>query len=190
MMKVILVGYPGSQHIVPASKYLANKYLPGFDLHYLNWMGDKDGWSNFIGSYLAHFDDEFVIFALDDYLLTAPLNMQVYNYALEVLKNDSGIVAAKLFECTPEEHKEYPVTTQYTIWRRDKLVELMTLTESPWNFEMTGSDIFIKKGWKSLHLYPALKYNTSSSLSGRWEGTDWKGVNEEDLEYIKNNLIK
>ena len=32
-MKVIIIGYPGSQHIVPASKYLTGKYLPGFDFH-------------------------------------------------------------------------------------------------------------------------------------------------------------
>ena len=191
MLKVILVGYPGSQFLVPASKYLANKYLPGFDFHYLNWMGDKEQWSNFVASYLAHLDDEFIIFALDDYLLTESLNIQVYEYAVDRIKNDPEVTAVKLFECTPEEHDGYPVTTQYTIWRRDKLIDLMTKTKDPWHFEISGSNIFRTMGWKSIHLYPALKYNTSSALSGRWEGIKWDGVKQEDIDYIKNNnLIK
>ena len=189
MLKVILIGYPGSQHIVPASKYLANKYLPGFDLHYLNWIGNKEYWSSFVATYLAHLNDEFIIFALDDYLLAEPLNKQVYDYGMERLKNDSTVMAVKLFECTFEEHEGYPVTTQYTIWRREKLIELMNKTKDPWHFEVTGSNIFKTMGWKSVHLYPALKYNTSSSLSGRWEGIKWDGVNEDDLDYIKTNLI-
>ena len=189
MLKVILVGYPGSQFLVPASRYLAQKYLPGFDLHWLNYVGDKDGWSKFIGTYLTNFQDELVIFALDDYLLGGSLNQQVYDYALESFKYDSDVVAVKLFECTSEEHDDYPVTTQYTIWRREKLIELMTLTKDPWHFEITGSNIFEAKGWKSVHLYPALKYNTSSALSNRWSGVRWDGVSEEDREYIKNNNL-
>ena len=185
-MKVILIGYPGSQIIVPASRYLASKYLPGFDLHYLNYVGDKEGWSRFVGTYLTHFNDEFVIFALDDYLLAEPLNKQVYDYGMERLKNDSTVMAVKLFECTPEEHESYPVTTQYTIWRREKLIELMVRTRDPWHFEMTGSRIFSTMGWKSVHLYPALKYNTSSALSNRWSGIRWDGVKEEDLKIIQN----
>lgn len=188
-MKVILIGYPGSQHIVKASAYLTSKYLPGFDIFYLNWMGLKAGWSNFVANYLKNIEDEFVIFALDDYLLTEPINMQVYEYAMEQLKTVPGVVAAKLFECTPEEHADYPVTTQYTIWKRERLIELMNKTEDPWHFEITGSNIFREMGWKSIHLYPALKYNTSSALSGRWSGIRWDGVKEEDINFIKNNNL-
>ena len=42
-MKVCLVGYEGSKHIISSSSYLINKYLPKeFDVYFLNY-GKYDG---------------------------------------------------------------------------------------------------------------------------------------------------
>lgn len=185
-MKIILVGYPGSQHIVPASKYLTRKYLPDFHIRYLSWAGPKDGWSNFVGSYLAHLKDKLVILALDDYLLSSPLSPS-FDFAIQHFKRPE-VVCVKLCPNTYEEHQGYPVTTQYTIWRKDYLVKLLAQTANPWDFEMRGSAI-MKNDGKVSALFPCLEYNTSSALSSRWQGVDFKGVSQEDSEYINNNLL-
>lgn len=185
-MDLILVGHPGSQCIVPASKYLVEKYLP-FKAHWLNWVGDIKGWSNFVGSYLAQLDCEFVIFTLDDYLVSG-FNEEAYREALKKFE-DKKVMCVKLHKTDLEEHRGYPVTTQYTIWRREFLIDLLCITHDPWHFEITGSDVFMGMGLKSVFLeVPAITYNTSSCLSARWRGVDLKGVNPEDMETI-NKLI-
>src|SRR3990167_11287079 len=101
-MKVILVGYPGSQFIVPASKYLTNKYLRGFDIRYLNHVGPKENWSKFLAAYFRQLKDDFVIFALDDYLLSGHIDNKMYWQALNEFK-DSQVVSVKLCESTMQE---------------------------------------------------------------------------------------
>lgn len=191
-MKIILVGYPGSQHIVPASKYLLEKYLPGFDLHFLNYTGPKEGWSDFIKKYLEGLDDELIIFALDDYLVSDPINMADFDVAVSQF-NDEKFGCIKLCETTLQEHSEYPVTTQYTIWRRKALIEILNETKDPWHFEITGSSIWrAKMPWHAMCVsHPIIKYDVHSCLSSRWPGIKWSGIKQEDLRYIKNNqLIK
>lgn len=190
-MKIILVGYPGSQFIIPASRYLVEKYLPGFDLVFLNYEGEKEGWSNFIREYLKGIRDPYVILALDDYLISDHFNKDLYEASLQGFK-DKRIVCIKLCETTWEEHLDYPVTTQYTIWDRHFLISLLSQTKDPWHFEMTGSSIFKQTDRISVCTKePVIKYDVHSCLSSRWPGIKWDGVKQEDIDYIKNNnLIK
>lgn len=186
MDKIILVGHPGSQFLVPASKYLVNKYLKDFEPHYINWTGDISGWSKFVGSYIANLKDEKVILTLDDYLVNG-FHKQQYEDLKSFVKDD--VVCAKLHDTNATEHADYPVTTQYTIWNREFLLDLLDLTTHPWNFEIHGSEIFKKFKVKSVFGNPAILYNTSSALSNRWKGVDWKGVKPIDLEQILNNKL-
>lgn len=186
-MKVILVGYPESQRIVPASSYLVHKYMPGFDIRFLNYEGEKMGWSKFCADYLRTLDDEYVIFALDDYLLCQPMQMERYSEAVD--KFVENVVCVKLHRSTNQEHNEYPVTTQYTIWDRTFLISLLDQTTDPWNFEIKGSKILQASKMISVPAdIPALEYFTSSCLSRRWEGIRWNGVNEEDRLHIAQNF--
>lgn len=169
-MKVILVGYPGSQPLVPAAKYLTDKYLPGFEVRYLNFTGKKEHWSGFVADYLRSFNDQRVIFALDDYLLSKPIDMVRFKEALKMKP------CVKLCVCTPEEHAEYPVTTQYTIWNRLELITLLHKTTTPWDFEINGSKLF--KGTSVVH--SCLEYDTHSALSARWSGARLDHLNDED----------
>lgn len=189
-MKIILVGYPESQHIVPASQYLVNKYLPDFDVIYLNNEGDTKNWSKNLSVFFSQLEDEFVIFALDDYLLNSPMDMKVYNELFERINLNKDIACAKLCKNTSQEHEEYPVTTQYMIWRRTDLIWFLDQTTDPWGFEIHGSNIMRYSGKRSVYNDPpALDYPVHSCLSKRWEGVRTDGVNQEDLEYLKNNNL-
>ena len=88
----------------------------------------------------------------------------------------------KLSESTWEEHQGYPVTTKYTIWNRQELIDLLSQTTTPWDFEINGSKLFKGKS----NLATCIHYDNHSSLSGRWKGVNWNGVKEEDLKIIQN----
>lgn len=179
--KIILIGHPGSQKIVPASKYLVDKYLPGFNQYWLNYEGPIEGWSKYLASHLKMLDDKYIIFALDDYLLNGPMEFQV------PLPMPNDVVCAKLCKSTPEEHLEYPITTQYAIWDREFLIELLSRTGSPWDFEINGSKYFPYYAKKSL-LLNCMNYDPHSCLSPRWEGVKLDGLNEEDIKKVKELL--
>lgn len=194
-MKIILIGYPGSQKIVPASKYLTSKYLPGFDITYLNYKGEIEGWSKYIVGYLEYLTDDFVIFALDDYLIASLIHMPGYRMAEKEIMEDKDLVCVKLCRSTPEEHEEYPITTQYCIWRREYLIQLMSMIQTPWQFEIHGSKLF-----KEVHSHPTMEgykvslrtcinYFCNSSLSARWEGVNLTGLTEEDINHMKENEL-
>lgn len=189
-MKIILIGHPGSQYIVPASRYLINKYMPGFDLHFLNWTGPKEGWSSYLSDYLKELNDELVILALDDYLLSKPYSLWAYREGIDTLKDDKNIACVKLCRTTLEEHLEYPVTTQFMFWKREFLIDLLSKTKDPWHFEITGSQLFRESGMKSVCTrIPAVNYDAHSCLSARWSGINWGDVKQEDIDYIKNNNL-
>lgn len=183
-MKIILVGYPGSQRIVPASKYLTNKYLPSFDITYLNYTGEIKGWSKYVSDYLSELTDDQIIFALDDYLISGPIDGVKWQSALAYMVFGK-IDCMKLCYATPEENEEYPVTTQYSIWNRKYLIELLSYINTPWEFEINGSQIF--KDTKKVFMHqPCIPYFTNSCISARWEGVRLDGLNDEDRIAVRS----
>lgn len=183
-MKCILVGYPGSQRIIPANKYLTAKYLPTFETIYLNYKGEIDSWANYVAIFLESLTDDLVIFALDDYLVCGILDKHNYYKAEAIIGTNSDYGCAKLCYCTPEENEEYPVTTQYSLWNREYLIRLLHRVTTPWSFEIDGSSIFkIVDGRRLLHS-PCIPYFTNSSMSSRWKGVKLDGLKEEDITYI------
>lgn len=186
--KIVLVGYPGSQRIIKASRYLTNKYLPDFNITYLNYTGEINGWGDYVAGFLEYLTDDEVVFALDDYLVAAKIDMIEFAAAERLLKND--VVCVKLCESTPEEHEAYPITTQYTIWNKKYLMDLLRVCQNPWNFEINGSMLHNGIGKKSVH-HPCMKYFANSAISNRWEGVCLKGLNEEDIQFLKvNNYVE
>lgn len=183
MTKIILVGHPGSQIIVPASKYLTKKYLPGFDITYLNYTGPIEGWAAFVRSQLVAITDTFIIFSLDDYLISGPIDMEKYRQAESEINRE--VVCVKLCQSTQEEHKEYPATTQYCIWDREYLIWLLGQVLTPWEFEIHGSEIFTGKSL----LRPCLEYFTNSSLSSRWKGVNITGLRKDDIVEILDTRL-
>lgn len=184
-MKIILVGYPGSQVIVPASKYLTEKYLEAktpydtdFEIIYLNYEGEINGWSNYLIEYLSGIADVNIIFALDDYLVSGRIDQKVFEEAWKEIGGD--VVCVKLCESTEQEHKEYPVTTQYCIWDRQYLISLLRKVNTPWEFELHGSKMFDKKTL----LRTCIPYFANSSISGRWEGINLTGLKQSDIDYM------
>ncbi len=174
-MKVIILGYEGSRKIRKQSEYLFRKYTP-YEPIYLEYTGEIEGWAKFVKDYLQTLTDKVIIFALDDYLISAPMR--------DLFPPKTEYDCIKLCEASLEENEEYPVTTQYTVWKRQYLIDILSLVHTPWEFEIEGSRLH--KNWGRIALHdPVLRYNTNSSISGRWAGIDYKGLKAKDLETIK-----
>ena len=180
--QVYLVGYPGSQIIVPASRHLTSKYLPDFEVTYWNYTGPIEGWSAFLVGELSKLKAKNIIFALDDYLIAAPIDTRLFVQAYEYMKSPE-VVCVKLCKSTIEEHKAYPVTTQYCLWDREYLIWLLQQIKTPWEFEIDGSKLFNKV----VLLETCIDYFCNSSLSARWEGINLTGLNQEDIAYMKEH---
>lgn len=185
-MKLILVGYLGSQHIVKASKYLVGKYLPMFEPILLNYVGPIDGWASYVAGFLKYFQEEHIAFALDDYLISGDVDASRFSAAVDALSG-INVVAVKLCYSSAAEHEEYPVTTQYCLWDRKCLIELLDKVKTPWEFELAGSARHKRTQAEIMHK-PCIPYNTSSALSGRWEGAKLDGLNQQDQFYVKTLL--
>ena len=178
---VVLVGYPGSQKIVPASKYLTSKYLPMFNITYLNYQGGVNQWGNYLAGFLRYLTDEHVILALDDYLISDYIDIEAFQKAVSDIEALRDVMVCKLCYCTEKENQEYPVTTQYSIWKREKLIQILEDNFDPWRFEVNGSKNF-RGGF--IHR-PCIPYFTNSSISSRWEGVRLDGLNQHDELYVK-----
>lgn len=203
-MNIILAGHEGSKKIIGASSALIDKYVPkDFNVFFLNFGeysgplprgfyislderqdGGAKGWSAYIANYLESLTDKFVIFALDDYLMSGEVNMAIYHHILNHMENRM-VICGRLCQSAmyPVEYRkklckevfslkhkvEYSATTQYCIWRRKELVELLRATSDPWDFEINGSSILNHSKYKVIGSDgAAFKYPESSCLSKRW----------------------
>lgn len=207
-MKVCLVGYEGSKHIISTSSFLINKYLPKeFEIYFLNYgkydgeitkgsyieldnrqKGGSESWSRYIIEYLSSLIDKFIIFSLDDYLLSKPLNVKKFNGLMNEMKKDSLIGSAKLgisptyrvndYDVYSDDlfllrkTADYSATTQYNIWDRKFLIEVLSKVSSPWQFEENGSRYISNETDRKIigSLSMPLRYPEPSSLSTRNPG--------------------
>lgn len=184
-MRIVLVGYRLSQCLIPMNKYLASKYLKGFDIEYINYTGDIMEWGKYLSIQLCNYIDKYIIFSLDDFLVNAPIDMEVYENAFKEMSDE--VVCIKLHHCSEGEHLEYPVVAQYCLWEREYLIWILNQVSRPWDFEFDGQKLFNKK----VLLRPCISYFTNSAISGRWHGIRLDGLSMEDLKYIRENkLIK
>jgi len=182
-MVIVLIGSSQSDPIIKASKYLAGKYLPSFPRIYLKYDGELEFWSKYVADFMECLTEELVMFGMDDFLFANDYKYEIFNNGLWETQVDKDIVCVKLCKSTEEEHKEYPVTTQLCIWNREYLIWLLRQTNSPWNFERRGSQLFDKK----CILRTCIDYDCNSSTSFRWEGYRLNGLKESDIEFLKTN---
>lgn len=192
MIKAIIVGYPGSQSIVPASEYLIGKYVVDYSTEifpiFLNHAGPVSEWAPTLSKLFKLLPDKLVMFALDDYLVSGPLDLSIYEQALRCMEGDpvrgDPPACVKLCHATAEENEEYPVTTQWTIWRRQTLTYLLDAVRTPWEFEIIGSTLFKKLKYRALHA-PCIPYFTNSAISSRWEGVRLDGLTDPDRTHVE-----
>lgn len=220
-VNVVLAGHEGSKRILSASSYLIWSALPkGFSVKFLNFgeftgklftgefvsldreqEGGAWAWSRYISRYLNSIPGDFVIFGLDDYLLSGTLDQDVYEKIYRAMVKDPEIVCGRLCQSDfyrPDQiftrkdgllelkgEPEYSCTTQWAIWRRSALIEVLAEVKDPWSFEIAGSVYMNASGLRVIgSKTPALVYPDESCLSSKWSGVRVRGNPPGDVEQL------
>jgi hypothetical protein len=202
-MKVFLHGYESSKKIINAADFLLRKYIPkDFEIFFLNYGKNEYNrtsnsyialtkrnvnskyWSKYLCEFLKDCKDDYVIFALDDHLLSKPLDLSEYdrmksyffqnsiygNLKLGISPSyrDQDIQMINATDFYVSRVSGYPVTTQWTLWRREVLISILERVGSPWEFELVGSELMTEMGLKSLGTKnEILNYPECSAISRR-----------------------
>lgn len=190
-----------TKHIIPAQKWLFNKYV-GVEPIYLDVENnDINNWGKKVASMLPN--DEYIIFGLDDYLPIDYLDISKLKDAEDIVKMIDyerfelgwGASRKKGFvnysshlvygETTP-----YKVSCQFSIWKTSALKRELNACTTPWNFEVKGTckaACFEK---------PVLRWIEESALSNRQPnkvnilGLKSSDVNKlQELGHLSDNLI-
>ena len=166
-------------------------------------VGGKGAWGTYIYNYVKTLRDKYVILGCDDFLINSKIDMKRYRELKSLLGGNT--VSARLCDITWYPSKDYncgsdgiaslrkgapySCTGQLTIWDRKALLELLDCGDI-WGFESHGSQVMEQRDWGVVASYdPPFKYHTISALSGGDNRIDLGGLNDEDKEYIINNLI-
>ncbi len=201
-MKVVIAGYEGSKKAIPPCAHLLEKYLKGdFDVHFVNFgANNKEDFCNQLATYLGFLEDEFIVLGVDDFFLSKPINLKMYDIILELMTGNHEIVCGKL--CPSlfhppssylklskdvfmlNQNAEWSAVIQFTLWRRAALVELLKQAKDPWEFEIEGSKRLNATDKKVIGTFtPALVYPDRSAMSRTQPGKiSVLGNPKEDVE--------
>lgn len=199
-MKWLIVTCDASAHIRSVQEWLFKKYAPQAELHYIDVGSEPvETWGRNVLFRVAPFQktDYKVVFGLDDYLPTAPLNMVQYEHAIGLSNgfrrfelgygahNKSGMTKFKsaagfghYLMYGPD--TPYSASCQFSIWTTKALCKALHDSTTPWNFEVKQ------------HIYPvgcfdkgdeAFRWIEESALSKRWKGKiNVNGLPAEDVD--------
>ena len=130
--------------------------------------GGSKKWTKYIYDYFTNIDDEYIIFALEDFFPTMRPNKELIGQLLHLMQSNQNIGKADLtwdtfinvFDKNNKVRKNYRqiknltgckvlevpknapyrITTQPSIWRRDYILEFLNNDWSPWDFEILGTE--------------------------------------------------
>lgn len=151
-------------NILPALGYCMNRFWPGnsvhilgntfpkaylpenFHFHNIGKMVPADEWSTPIRAFLEEHAPEWFIFGLDDMLPCFNVDRKAFEVMTDLIGPDVGrigLVWSKRYQhprnvvmLRPD--ADYRATTQYSIWNKQWLLDIMTPGMSPWKFEKPG----------------------------------------------------
>ena len=206
-LKWLILTCDATKKIVGAQKHLFNKYAPNQDLHYLD-LGSQpvSTWCANVFELIKNYDDEYVIFGLDDYLPIDHFDTTHFNKVMTLVKNTDieryelgwGASRKEGFEAKSSIYGDYlkygkttpySVSCQFSVWKLSVLKSLLRRNPNwtPWNFEVKGRLAHAACNYK-----PVFRYIEESALSGRHPGKiNVLGLRPRDVEeLIELNLIK
>lgn len=132
--------------------------FPGLDIKTFSFYpGKPPKWGERLIKTLQNIDTEYVLFLLDDYWLTAPVDDAFFRKCLDHMRNNPD-VATISFKPTygpniqdgrferferrpqkPERRFHFRLNCQAAIWRRERFIEFIRPFEDPWQWERYGS---------------------------------------------------
>jgi len=107
--------------------------------------GDDEAWSRRLRYYLENLSTDYVLVLLEDFFLDQAVSNGDVAEQIKLLRTRNGI-CIRLFPNPPADYADvlharaaFRVSLQAAIWNRRRLLELLVDEESPWDFELRGS---------------------------------------------------
>lgn len=197
-----------SEWIIPAQKWLFDKYAPEFEVEYLNVKDNPiENWGKKVASMIPN-DQEFVVFGLDDYLPNNKIELHDFYDALLIMKSEKSLDRFELSWGASKkqgfiktkgvwydylkygEETPYSVSCQFSIWRTKSLIEVLNRSTTPWDFEVK------QRCNAACFDFPVFRYIEESAISKRQPNkVNVLGLRPSDLKslqslgYLGNNII-
>jgi len=138
-----------------------NKKLPD-RFEYISMAPEQVGgvqcWSSYLIDYFESIDDEIILWGIDDHLIVDYLDVDIYNFLVDKIKNDSTIGRISLIDnivnrqhTIMEKHNSfdlilqnvgtnYRIDCQFSLWNKKYLLDNLKRDWTPWQFEINGSN--------------------------------------------------
>lgn len=206
-MKIILPGYQETKKILSANSYFLSKYMPDFDIEFLNYgtfdeklycgkfvsldneqVGGARAWAKYTKKYLEKLTDRHIIFADGDFFITKMYDKEEYEKLLRDMKECKvGFMSAG------DDPKRFSRVAQYAIWNREFLLEVLNSDRilTILKFESRGGRYINKKNktetiiaWR-----PVVTFDPLSAISPN-RAPEFVAVGEaktEDVEFLIEN---
>ena len=178
----------GIRHIVPlcddtlptikVTSYLFEKYWPNHEIHFMGFKepdfdlpgnhkfvsiapvqeGGAKKWTRYIADYVRQISEDLILFSLDDFFPTCPIDSDMFNDIRQMMDNNEKIgrfclsydasnncAHSKVFErqgynvVSINKGALYRISAQPALWKKDYLLKFLDHDWSPWNFEVDGS---------------------------------------------------
>ena len=115
---------------------------------------DSYTWSERLYYTLKDINTKYIIFSLEDFFLLNYVDQEKINNCIKWMENNEKIAECRLCVSNSPKLKEteeyegfyfadsdmdYRVDTQVALWRKESMMNLLDLTESPWNFEKNAN---------------------------------------------------
>lgn len=202
MIRWINITCDATQHIVPAQKWLFEKYAPEIEVEYLNVGNESiNTWGSNVERRLP--DEDLIVLGLDDYLPISYLNTKELKKAIDIVKNtdverfelswtsprnkDLKYDLFHSIDCTMIPYYRYgtesiySVSCQFSIWKTRILREVLLASTTPWDFEKNH------RVRAACFSEPPFRWIEESALSGRHPGKiNVLGLRPDDVDELVN----
>lgn len=168
----------------------------GFNIEVIN--NHSKSWSLRLKNALEHISTEYIILFLEDFFLLDDVDQRIINQSIEIMDKNKRIAVIDFEPDTAslgEQYKPNPdyyyrdiksmyfLNCQAAIWRRKDLIRFLSPYESPWQFEIYGSQRV--KIFKNLFLIRSPYKEMVFNYNVNW--TTGYGIHKG--KWLKSNVV-
>ena len=174
-------------------------------------VGGAKGWTNYLIDFFSSIKDEHYVFGLDDFMISRPVDIEVFETCLSLLDEKVGRIdlqpslqyARDSNFVKPYTEKNgikflslvdsgrgtnlYQNAAAFSIWNREWFLKNIRRDWSPWDWEITGSmSLADGDGYDVIGSVDRWAIKKMEVLSSQWPGIiNVRGIREEDIEEMK-----